>query len=216
MSIVLYHHPWSRAAGVVWMLEELGEPYELRFVDMQAGEHHRDAHRERNRMMKLPVLEDGDVTISETAAIGVYLADRYALGRLAPALDDPQRGEYLRWCFFSPSVLEPACMAKSSGWEYSPGSAGFGKYEDVVATLEEALARGPWLLGERFTMADVILGGTASWMLRFGMLDAGEQIGAYAKRLGERPASQRAQAKNDAVVKERGIKVPSSSEGGDS
>lgn len=206
MSLVLFHHPWSRAAGVVWMLEELGEPYELRYVDMQAGEHQRDDHRARNRMMKVPVLQDGETTVSETAAIGVYLADRYALGRLAPELDDPARGAYLRWCFYAPSVLEMACMAKSSGWEYKPGSAGFGTYENVVATLEEALAAGPWLLGERFTMADVILGGTARWMIGFGMLEPGEHIGAYAERLGERPANQRAQEINDGIVKERGLK----------
>ncbi|MEX1365031.1 MAG: glutathione S-transferase family protein [Nannocystaceae bacterium] len=205
MSLVLYHHPWSRAAGVVWMLEELGEPYELRYVDMRAGEHQDEAHRARNRMMKVPVLEDGEVTVSETAAIGVYLADRHALGRLAPALDDPARGAYLRWCFYAPSVLEMACMAKSSGWEYSPGQAGFGSYDNVVATLEEALAPGPWLLGERFTMADAILGGTVRWMLRFDMLERGDQIGAYADRLGERPANQRATAINDAIVKERGL-----------
>ena len=205
MSIVLYHHPWSRAAGVVWMLEELGQPYELRFVDLMAGEHRQGPHESRNRMKKLPVLEDGDVVVSETAAIGVYLADRYALGELAPALDDAQRGEYLRWCFFSPSVIEPACMAKSAGWEYKASSAGFGRYEDVVATVDEAAAKGPWLLGDRFTMADVIVGGTLRWMLRFNMFDRTEAIGAYADRLGERAALQRANARNDQVSADKGL-----------
>src|SRR5690606_41883774 len=94
MSLVLYHHPWSRAAGVVWMLEELGQPYELRFIDIMKGEHKQSSHAARNRMAKLPVLEDGDSTISEAAAIGVYLADRYATGDLATARDDPPRSPH--------------------------------------------------------------------------------------------------------------------------
>lgn len=187
------------------MLEELGEPYELEFVDMMKGEHREAEHGQRNRMFKLPTLADGDANISETAAIGVYLADRYALGRLAPRLEDPERGAYLRWCFFAPSVLEMACMAKSSGWEYSPGRAGFGTYEDAVATLDEAVATGPWLLGERFTMADVVVGGTTRWMLRFGMLEGTAAIHAYAERLGQRGANQRAARINADIVEARGI-----------
>lgn len=204
MALVLYHHPWSRAASVVWMLEEVGEPYALEFVDLRAGDQKTDAHKERNRMQKVPVLDDGGALLSESAAIGVYLADRYALGRLAPALDDPRRGEYLRWCFFAPTVIEPACMAKASGWEYSASSAGFGRYEDMVATLEDALRDGPWLLGDTFTMADVIVGATVRWMLQFKMLE-GDVLSAYAARLGEREALVRADARNAAVVAERGL-----------
>lgn len=207
MSLTLYHHPLSRAATVVWMLEELGEPYELVYVDLRAGDQQTEAHKARNRMAKIPVLEDGDAIVSETAAIGIYLADRYAPGSLAPALDDPARAAFLRWCVFAPAVVELACMAKSAGWEYKPGSAGFGSYENVVATLEEGLAEGPWLLGERFTMADVVLGATLRWMLQFGMIEPGEHIGPYAARLGERPALKRAEARNAAIVEERGLKV---------
>ena len=116
MSLVLYHHPWSRAANVVWMLEELGQSYELRFVDLQAGEQKGPEHKGLNPMGKLPVLVDGEAVVTETAAIGVYLADRYAPARLAPALDDPARGSFLRWCFYSPSVVEPGCMAQAAGW----------------------------------------------------------------------------------------------------
>jgi len=205
MSIVLYHHPFSRAATTVWMLEEVGVPYELRYVDMQARAHKEEAHRERNRMMKLPVIEDDGVAIAEGAAIAVYLGDRYGAGELAPALDDPRRGAYLRWCFFGPSVLEPACMAKQQGWEYNPGSAGFGTYEDTVATLDEALGQGPWLMGDAFTMADTIVGGTALWLLRFGILEGTERIGAWAERLEARPARARAEARNQAIITERGL-----------
>jgi glutathione S-transferase len=205
MSIVLYHHPWSRAASVVWMLEEVGVPYELRFVDILAGEQSSEAHRALNPMGKIPVVVDGEATISEAAAIGVYLADRYAPGRLAPALDDPARGAFLRWAFFAPSVVEPGCMAHTSGWEFKPGSAGFGSYENLLATLSAGVTPGPWLLGERFTMADVILGSTLRWMLGFGMIEKRPEFVAYADRLGERPALKAADAKNAAIIAERNI-----------
>jgi glutathione S-transferase len=102
MSLVLYHHPYSRAAGVLWMLEELGVDYELRFVDMLAGAHKVPELLALNPMGKLPILTDGDQVVTEVAAIGLYLADRYALGRLAPNFDDPKRGTYLRWTLLLP------------------------------------------------------------------------------------------------------------------
>lgn len=202
MPLELYHHPHSRAASVVWMLEELGEPYVLHYVDLKAGAQKSAAHKARNRMGKVPVLVDGDATLAESAAIAVYLADRYASGRLAPALDDPARAPFLRWCFYAPSVVEPACMARASQWPFQPSSAGFGTYEEVLDTLEGALDPGPWLLGDRFTMADVVLGGTMGWMLQFGMLDARPAFTAYAERLAARPARQRADARNAQVAAE--------------
>lgn len=200
MSLVLYHHPHSRAATVVWMLEELGEPYELVHVDIQAGEQRGAPHKGRNPMGKVPVLVDGDALVTESAAIAVYLADRYAAGRLAPAIDDPARGTFLRWCFYAPSVVEPGCLARAARWEFRPESAGWGRYEDMIATLEAALRPGPWLLGGRFTMADVVLGGTLRWMLGFGMLDKTDTLVAYADRLSARPALQRADARNAAAL----------------
>lgn len=205
MSILLHHHPYSRAANVVWMLEEVGVPYELAWVDIMKGEHKTEAYRAMNAMGKLPVLVDEGVAISESAAIGVYLADRYALGRLAPALDDLARGPYLRWCFYSPSVVEPGCMAKAAGWEYRAGAAGWGTYEDLLATLERGLTPGPWLLGDRFTMADVIVGGTLRYMLNFKMIEPRPAFLAYVARIDERPAMQRALARNEQVKKEHGL-----------
>jgi glutathione S-transferase len=200
MSITLYHHPMSRAATVVWMLEECGVPYELVQVGLMGSDLNRAAVRAINPMGKIPVLVDDGVAIMESAAIGMYLADRYSAGVLAPALDDPARGPYLRWCVYSPAVVEVACMANAFGWQYKSGQAGFGKYDDVVTTLDSALSAGPWLLGERFTMADVILGGTLLWMLQFQMIEARPSLVAYADRLKERPAKQAANERNAAAA----------------
>ncbi len=196
MSIVLHHHPHSRASTVVWMLEEIGVPYELAHVDLQGGAHKAPEILKLNPMGKLPILVDGDEVVTESAAIGLYLADRYAAGRLAPALDDPRRGTYLRWSLFAPSVIEPGLMAKAAGWTYKEGQAGWGSHEAMITAMESALSHGDYLLGEQFTMADVIFGGTVRFMLTFKMLEARRLFEAYSNRLAGRPALQRADARN--------------------
>lgn len=207
MAIVLYHHPLSRAANVVWMLEETGVEYQLRWVDMLAGAHKTPELLALNPMGKLPILTDGEAVVTESAAIALYLGDRYAAGRLAPAPDDPARGTYLRWAFFTPSVMEPAAAAQSSGGEFNVRSVGWGTYADMLAATESALAKGPYLLGERFTMADTILGGTLRYFLMFRMIEPKPAFADYVARLEARPAFQRASARNAAVMAEHGVKV---------
>jgi glutathione S-transferase len=206
MAIELYHHPFSRAGNVVWMLEEVGAPYQLRWVDMMAGGQKSPEMLAMNPMGKLPVLTDGEVVVTESAAIALYLGDRYAAGRLAPALDDPSRGTYLRWAFFTPSVMEPAAAARPSGGQFNAGSVGWGNYDNMVAAAESAISKGPYLLGERFTMADTVLGGTLRYLLMFKMIDAKPVFADYVARLEARPAFQRANARNAAVMAEHGLK----------
>src|ERR1044071_3872260 len=159
MALTLLHHPFSRAAGVVWTLEEIGEPYELKFVDIRAGAQKSAEHVALNPMGKVPVLIDGDAVVTEGAAIALYLADRYASGRLAPKLDDPRRAAYFRWTLFAPSVIEPGSLAKASGWQYRPGQAGWGEHAAMLSAIESAVAGGPFLLGDLFSIADVVFGG---------------------------------------------------------
>ncbi|MGE5783583.1 MAG: glutathione S-transferase family protein [Myxococcales bacterium] len=205
MTTILYYHPYSRAANVVWMLEELQRPYELRYVDIMAGVQKESALLALNPMGKIPVLQDDEVVVTESAAIGIYLADRYALGRLAPTLDDPARGTYLRWSFFAPSVIEPGAMAKASGWTFRESAAGFGNFDAMIKAIQSAVAGGEFLLGSRFTMADVIFGGTLRYMVHFKLLDALPEFTAYIERLEQRPALQRAQAINTKATEEHGL-----------
>jgi glutathione S-transferase len=205
LSIVLYHHPYSRAANVVWMLEEVGVPYSLRWVDIMAGEQKSPELLALNPMGKLPVLTDGAVVVSETMAIALYLGDRHAPGRLAPLPDDPERGTYLRWSCFSPSVIEPAAAAHSSGGQFNARAVGWGTYEDMLTATEAAIGAGPFLLGERFTMADTIFGGTLRYMLMFKMIEPRPAFTAYVQRLEARPAFQRSTAKNAEVMAAHGL-----------
>jgi glutathione S-transferase len=205
MALVLYHHPFSRASNVVWMLEELETPYELRYVDLMAGAQKAPEILALNPMGKIPILVDGEQVVTESAAIGMYLADRYGYGRLAPRVDDPQRGTYLRWAFFAPSVVEPGAMAKMGGWSFREGQAGWGSFDAMLATMEHAVADRPYLLGDNFSMADVLFGGTLRYMLGFKMIEPRMAFAAYADRLAARPAFKRAEARNAAIVQERGL-----------
>lgn len=205
MPLVLFHHPFTRASSVVSMLEEVGEPYELRYQDLMSGEHKQPEMLARNPMGKIPVLVDGDVVISEVSAIGLYLADRYAPERLAPALDDPARAAYLRWSVFAPSVIEPGAYAHHAKWEYGAATAGWGTFESMHDAIEHAIGEGPWLLGERFSMADLIFGNTVRFLLGFGMLEERARMVAYRDRLGERPSMQAGAEINARIIEERGL-----------
>ena len=205
MALILHYHPFSRAANVVWMLEEVGCDYTLKYIDLMSGEHKKPELRHLNPMGKLPTLVDGDAIVTESAAIALYLADRYALGRLAPNTDAPERGTYLRWSLYAPSVIEPGCLAKSAKWEFRPSQAGWGTYDEMLDTISTALGKGPWLLGETFTMADVIFGGTIRYMTMFNMLDKRPEYMAYVERLEARPACKKAQEINNRMIQERGL-----------
>jgi glutathione S-transferase len=205
MSVVLYHHPFSRAANVLWMLEEVGVEYQLRFVDIMTGAQKHPEIVALNPMGKLPILTDGSLVVTESAAIGLYLADRYASGKLAPLLDDPARGTYLRWSLFAPSVVEPGTMAKAANWACKPTQVGWGTYEAMVGAMESAVQGRDFILGDQFSMADIIFGGTLKYMLRFKLLEPTPAFTAYAERLDSRPALQRADARNAKIAEEHGL-----------
>ncbi len=204
--IRLYHHPFSRAAGVLWALEEVGEPYEIVNVDILKGGQKAADLVALNPMGKLPVLVDRDAVITESAAISLYLADRYAHGRLAPRFDDPRRAPYLRWTLFAPSVIEPGLMARLGNWPFKPGQAGWGDYDAMLTAIDAALGGGAFICGDMFTIADVVMGGTLRYMITFDMLKPSAVVEAYVARLNQRPALKRADARNDGISKELGLK----------
>ena len=205
MSVVLYHHPYSRAANVVWMLEEVGVLWEVRPVDIMKGAHKAPDLVALNPMGKLPILTHGDTVVTESAAIALYLADRYAYGRLAPRVDEAARATYLRWSLFAPSVIEPGSMAKQAGWAYKESQAGWGSYDVMLKTMESAIEDRAYLLGDNFSMADVIFGGTLRYMLAFNMIEARPSFSAYAERLAQRPALKKAEAFNAAQRAKLGL-----------
>ncbi|AHB49584.1 glutathione S-transferase [Hyphomicrobium nitrativorans NL23] len=196
--LTLYHNPQSRSTTVHTMLHEIGEPFELVAVDLKAGEQKSDAFLKINPMGKIPVLLDGDLIVTETPAILTYLADRYPDAGLAPAIDDPDRAAYLRWLFFAGSCFEPAAIDKALNRETPSSMGGWGTPDDVFRTLAAALKPGPWLLGERFTAADVMMGSGVAYMLGFKIIPEWPEFVDYAARIEARPARQAAKAADEA------------------
>lgn len=184
----LYWCPKTRAYRAVWMLEEVGLPYERVLIDIRDPSAERDpGFALASPMGKVPALEDGEVRLAESAALCLYVADRHAPGRLAPAIDDPRRGDFLYWMFYTPAVVEPALSEKFGGGETNRFTNGWGDFDVMIEVLEKGLDRGPWILGEQFTAADVMLGSSAIFMRQFGVLPASPTLEAYADRCAERP-----------------------------
>jgi glutathione S-transferase len=180
------------------MLHELGEPFEIVPIDLKSGEHKKPEFLKINPMGKLPVLRDGDVIITETPAILTYLADKYPQAGLAPAIDSPERAAYLRWLFFYGSCFEPALIDLALKRETPPQTAGWGKPAHVLDTLSAGLKPGPWLLGERFSAADVMVGSGVAYMLGFKILPERPEYVDYVARLEARPARKAARAADQA------------------
>lgn len=193
----LFWTPQTRAQRGIWMLEEAGVDYELELADIRSPERSdSDEFRAASPMGKVPALVDGEVAMSESAAICLYVADRYSMGRLAPALDDPMRGKYLYWMLYTPSVVEPAMAEKFANVEPNRYRSGWGDFDLMIETFDDGLEDREWILGGTFTAADVMLGSSAVFMRMFDMLPETRNIGAYADRCMARPAWQRAAEKS--------------------
>jgi len=203
-EIVFYHNPQSRSAIVRWMLEELELPYRVELLRFDQKEQKQPAYLAINPMGKVPSIVHRGVVVTEVAAICTYLADAFPARKLAPALDDPRRGTYLRWLFFAAACVEPAVSDRAfQRPAVDPSAIGYGSYEDVMRTVETALARGPFLLGEWFTAADVYLGAQLGWAMMTKAIEPRPLFTAYSERCRARPGSQRAEAKDAALQKAR-------------
>src|SRR5947207_2896095 len=163
-QLKLYHISPSRSSIVLWMLEEVGEPYDLHVLSMSKGENRQPAYLAVNPMGKVPALDHNGVVITEAAAICCYLADAFPKAGLSVPVGDPRRGPYLKWLFFGPSCVEPSMTDKMMKREPASRSAvGWGDIDTVVDVLAKALEKGPYLLGDQFTAADVIIGSGLRW-----------------------------------------------------
>lgn len=191
----LFWAPQTRALRGIWMLEEAGVEYDLELVDIRSEDRQdSDEFLRASPMGKVPAIIDGDVAMSESAAICLYIADRYRPGDLAPAIDDPRRGRFLYWLMYTPAAVEPAMIEKVSNIESNRVSYGWGDFDTMISTFDEALRGNTWILGEQFSAADVMLGSSAHFLRLFNMLPESSNIADYADRCVAREAFQRAAA----------------------
>lgn len=202
-EIVFHTNPQSRGRIVRWMLEELGVEYRTE-VQAYGTSMKSPEYLAINPMGKVPAIVHNGVVVTEAAAICAYLADAFPEAGLAPAPTDPLRGTYYRWMFFAAGPVEAAVSAKALGL-LAPveraDTVGYGSFEQTVDTLEIAVkAASPWLLGERFSAADVYVGSQVSWGVMFKTLPERPAFVEYAARLQAREAAQRADALDDALL----------------
>jgi glutathione S-transferase len=202
-DLTLYHAVPSRSSIARWMLEEVGEPYEVELISLRDGDNRKPGYLAVNPMGKVPALRHRGVVITEAAAICTYLADAFPAAGLGVANGDPRRGVYLKWLFFNPSCVEPAITDRAFPRKEEPrrGTLGYGDYDTVMEVLAGAVAKGPYLMGEQFTAADVVVGSGIRWGVQFKLMPERPEFVAYARRLGERPALQRATAKDAELAK---------------
>jgi glutathione S-transferase len=190
----LYWSPRSRSFSALWLMEETGEPYERVLTDISTGAQKTAEYLAINPMGKVPALQDGDATLAEAAAICAYVAERYPQAKLAPALGDSKRAKYLYWLFFGPGCVEPAMVQLATKIEMNPMSAGWGDAQRVFDVLDVCLQKGPWLLGESFSAADIVIGSGLNFAVRlFKMVPSRPSFDAYIARCMARPAFQRAE-----------------------
>jgi glutathione S-transferase len=198
LPLIHYHAPNTRSFSIRWLFEELGNPpHELKYLNLSKGDHKTLWYMAINPMGKVPAVVHGDVVITEAAAIAMYLADFFPAAGLAPKIGDTARGTYLRWIVFNQAAVEPAvtdlALKREPG---SPAMMSYGTYDATIDALTGALSKGPYILGDRFSAADVVVGSGVRWMLMFKLLPQRREFTSYAERLMLRPALQRALAKD--------------------
>lgn len=207
-ALTLYTNPYSRGRIIRWMLEELEVPYDIQIMEF-GGNIKSPEYVAINPMGKVPAIVHDGAIVTEVAAICAYLADRFPEKNLAPAPNSALRGSYYRWLFFAAGPLEMATTATAYGWEINEKNAtaiGCGLIESTGDTLENSLETaqrtGPYICGEQFTAADVVLSSYIGWAIMQKNLEPRAAFTDYVERTEARPAAIRANKLDNALIKE--------------
>ena len=207
--IKLYGASPSRATRVEWVLRELDVEFESITVDLRAGEHLTPAFLRLNPAHKVPVLVDGDEVLTESAAIAMYLADKYADKHLIPA-DVKQRGQIYRWILFAATELEqPLWRIVRHSFFYPedkrlPADIALarGDFRDMAKGFEQHMSGRQFVVSDSFTVADCVMAWTIDWAGETKLLDGLPNTQAYLERIYARPkAPQRMAAAVAAMQK---------------
>ena len=197
-NLTLYHASQSRSSVALWMLEETDQPYDLKLLRLSAGDNLKPDYLAINPMGKVPALKHGDTVITELAAICTYLADEFPDKKLNVPIGSPKRGTYLKWLFFGPGCLESAMVDRAAPRKDAADRKmlGYGDFDTTMNVLARAVEKGPWLMGDQFTAADVVIGASIRWGMIFKLVPERKEFVDYAARIAMRPAVQRTEAKN--------------------
>jgi glutathione S-transferase len=197
--LTLFHHPRTRSSRFIFLLEELGAPYaihriaNIRRPDGSGGVDPENPHPHG----KSPALRDGETLVFESSAIALYLTDKFTQNGIGPVVGDSARGAYVSWLAYYAGVMEPAWMSAYMKWEIPRGTAGWVKTDEVMAFVNATLEKGPYILGEKFSAADILIATTFKMFMGSPLLAPTPLLEAYVKRITDRPAYARAQAKEN-------------------
>ncbi|GAB3629616.1 glutathione S-transferase [Pandoraea terrae] len=199
--VTLCYSPRTRAVGTLALLEALDADYDLHVLDMKRGEQRQAPYLAINPMGKVPAVLHNGTLVTEQVAVFIYLADLYPEAGLTPALDDPQRGAYLRWIAFYGSCFEPGIVDRAQqNPPAPPGMSPYGDFDTMLRTLTDQLEKGPYLLGERMTAADILWGIALYWTTGFQLVPLLPVIKAYIERVNAHPAVVRARARDAEIL----------------
>jgi glutathione S-transferase len=197
--ITLYHAPRSRSSSIVWLLEELEVPYQIEIVPIVYGNGQGapapESYRRIQPHKKVPAIDHDGVIVFECVAVALYLADTFLAAGMAPAIGDPKRGPYLTWLAYWTGVMNPVIGSRLHGWD-KEGNTGFGTFEDMESYIASSLEKGPYILGETFSAADVLVGGAIGFF-RGSLFPERKVYDDYLARLEARPARKRALEKDN-------------------
>lgn len=205
-ELILYTNPMSRGRIARWMMEEVGQPYEVRYLGYGSPEPEGMKNPEFlgiNPMGKVPTLVHGSAVVTEAAAICAYMADAFPEAGLAPAPGTADRAAYYRWMFFGAGPIEAVVTNRSLGFEAPPEKAamvGYGSYDAVLGAMEHAVSGSDYVAGDAFSAADVYFGSQVGWGMMFGSIPKRPLFEAYWDRLSSRDAYKRANAADDAAM----------------
>jgi glutathione S-transferase len=199
--ITLYHRAKTRSSRFIFLLEELGAPYEIQQVNTRT----RDGSgavdpANPHPHGKVPAVKDSDdgTVVFESPAIALYLTDKFPTAGIGPTVGDAKRGAYLSWLVYYGSVLEPSLMSKFMNVEVPVGTAGWVKVEEAMPFVINTLSAGPYILGDKFSAADVLYATTFAMFGASPVMPKSPVIEEYVKRCLARPAYARATAKEAA------------------
>jgi len=191
--LTLYHMPNSRSGSIVWLLEEIGTPYETKIVDIRRadGTGARDPANPHPHG-KVPALVHDGHTVFEGSAIALYLTDLFPEAKMGPRVGDPNRGEYLSWLAYRSGVMEPAFLERRFDIKHVYGAMGWAPPEEVEEVLNATLADRQYFLGDDFSALDIMVGGGIHFMILFKMITPTKVLTDYTARIAARPALKRA------------------------
>lgn len=188
-SLVFYHSPNTRSTATRILLEELGAPHELRVLNSKSAEQRQPAYLAVNPMGKVPAIVHEGRLVTETVAIFLHLADAFPAAGLAPAIGDALRGPYLRWMVYYAACFEPAVVDRAQKREQAPlAMSPYGDFDTMLRTLTDEIGKGPFILGERYSAADVLWATGLGWTTMFGIVPRLPVIDGYVGRVKARPA----------------------------